>query len=112
MKKINNKVWSDLMNDALLYSNKTFSELREPYMFDLEILSDKFIEKIKEIIYDLRNDSSFDHFKEGIHMIDPNERLIIDYNGTIGIGSPCPSTKLHITTNTVIRRAASLVNSE
>ncbi len=65
---INSKVWYDLMEDALKYPNKTYAELKIPYSFELDKITDDFVEKIKEIIYDLRNDISFDHFMTGLHL--------------------------------------------
>lgn len=86
------KIWNSIMDNSLKYPNRTFDELRN--MYDLGELSSEHIEKIKEIIYDLRKDPSFDHALEGIDML----KMRIDTTGNIGIGCVNPETVLHVTT--------------
>lgn len=65
---INSKVWYDLMEDALKYPTKTYAELKIPYSFELDRITDEQVENIKEIIYDLRNEPTFGHFLAGMHL--------------------------------------------
>lgn len=90
------KIWNSIMDNSLKYPNRTFDEFRN--MYDLGELSSEYIEKIKEIIYDLKKDRTFDHMAAGSEMIDDYMR--IDTTGNIGLGCVNPETVLHVTTGT------------
>ena len=87
------KIWDNIMDNSLKYPNRTFDELRN--MYDLGELSNEYIEKLKEIIYDLRKDPSFNHDEAGYDMI----KLRIDSSGNIGFGCVNPQAVLHVTSS-------------
>lgn len=81
---INSTVWYNLMEDALKYPTKTYDELKIPYSFELDKITDDYVDNIKEIIYDLRNDPTFDHFIYGMIL------------GMIGITGSMGSSHFHL----------------
>lgn len=110
---INASIWYDLMEDALKFPTKTYEELKEPYSFELNKITEDFVENIKEIIYDLRKDPTFNHFDAGLHMmaITGSQNSLLDFDmggitgslvievvagGNIGLGCPDPDTELYI----------------
>jgi len=115
--KINGTIWQNLMEDALKYPTRTYAELKIPYSFELDNITDDYVEKIKEIIYDLRNDPSriYTAWNTGLHLgmigitgssMPDDDVLRIECSGYghIGLGSPCPSAKLHIESDDEVLR--------